>query len=56
MNVGEDAEELPHRRGVSCPSVERLCVARDVRDHVRVVHRIHRREVAGVEGVVALLH
>jgi len=54
--VGEHAYQLPHRRGVRFPSVDRLGVAGDVRDHVGMVDCVHRCEVAGVEGVVALLH
>jgi hypothetical protein len=50
------SEELLHRRGVRGPAVDRLCVPWDVRDHVGVVDRVHRGEVPGVEGVVALLH
>ena len=56
VDVGEDAKHLPHHRGVGCRSVDRLCVACDVRDHVGVVDRVQHREVAVVEGVVALLH
>ena len=56
MDVGEAAKELSHRRGVRGPSVERLCAPWEVRDHVWVVDRVHRCEVVGVEGVVALLH
>jgi hypothetical protein len=56
VHVGEDAEKLPHRRGVRFLSVDRFGEAGDVRDHVRVVDLVHRGEVAGVERVVALLH
>ena len=42
-------------RFVRLPSVDRLCVPGDVRDHVRVVDRVHLGEVAGVELVVTLL-
>ena len=56
MDVGEDAKHLLNHRGVRCPSEDRLCAPCDVRDEVWVVCRIHRRDIAGVEGVVALLH
>jgi hypothetical protein len=55
-DVGEDAEHLRHHRGVGRRSVDRLCVAGDVRDHVGVVDLVQDREVAVVEGVVALFH
>ena len=52
----EDQEHLRHRCGVRCASVDRLGEAGDIGDHVRVVYRVHRCGVAGVEGVVALAH
>ncbi len=56
VDVGEDVKELRHRCGVCCPSADRLCIARDVRDHLGVMDRVHRCDVAGVEGIIALLH
>jgi hypothetical protein len=56
VDVREDVEELLHRGGVRGPPVERLCVPCDVGDHVRVVDHVHRREIAGVEGIVAPFH
>ena len=56
MDVGKDADHLRHHRGVGGRSVDRLGVAGDVGDHVGVVDRGQGRDVAVVEGVVALLH
>jgi hypothetical protein len=35
---------------------DRLCLSCDVRNHFGVMDRLHTFEVAGVEGVVTLLH
>lgn len=56
VHVREDPQHLLHRRGVGDASVNRLCVAGDVRDHVWVVDRVDRCEIASVERVVPLLH
>ena len=40
VNIGEDPQHLLHRRGVSNPAIDRLCVPCDVGDHVGVMYRI----------------
>jgi hypothetical protein len=44
------------QRGVRYPSADRIRDPHDVSDYVWVVCRVHRCDVAGVEGVVTLLH
>jgi hypothetical protein len=56
VDVRERANHLLDHRGVRYPSEDRIRDAHDVSDYVWVVCRIHRCDVAGVEGVVALLH
>ena len=56
VDVGEHAKHPPYNLGVRRLAVDRLCAPWDVRDHLWVVCRLHSCEVAGVEGVVALLH
>jgi hypothetical protein len=50
--VGEHANHLLNHRGMRFPPFDRLSDC----DYVLVMCRIHPCGVAGVEGVVALLH
>jgi hypothetical protein len=56
VDVGEHANHLLNHRGVRYASEDRIRDPHDVSDYVWVMCRIHRCDVAGVEGVVALLH
>ncbi|MGH3211070.1 MAG: hypothetical protein ACRDNO_25260 [Trebonia sp.] len=56
VHIGEDPEELLHRRRVRFLSADRFGEPGNVRDHVAVVDGVHCGEVAGVKRVVALLH
>jgi hypothetical protein len=56
VDVGEHSNHLLNHRGVRYPSEDRIRDPHDVSDYVWVVCRVHRCDVAGVEGVVALLH
>src|SRR5262249_44596733 len=56
VHVRENLQHVLHRRGVGDASIDRLSVAGNVRDHVCVVDRVDRREIAGVERVLPFLH
>ena len=53
---GEHANHLLNHRGMRFPPFDRLWDPHDVCDYVWVMCRVHPCDVAGVEGVVALLH
>jgi hypothetical protein len=53
---GKHSQHLLHRSRMCYTAVDRLGVPGYVRDHVPVMYRVHRREVAGIERVVAFLH
>jgi hypothetical protein len=53
--IGECSYHRLHRFGVSGLAADRLGAAH-VRDHLRMVYRLHSGEVASIEGVITLLH
>jgi hypothetical protein len=40
VNIGEDPQHLLHRRGVSNPAIDRLCVPCDMGDYVGMMYPI----------------